>query len=83
MDIKQVIHDYVRSEIVQNVAVDSVTEEDSLIEAGIIDSLGIQRLLAFIETRFSIRFKDEDIVPENFESVRTIAEIIQKKLRVG
>lgn len=80
MTIKQTIHDYVRSEIIQNVAVEDIAEDDSLIEAGIIDSLGIQKLLSFIETNFSIRFSDDDIVPENFESVRSITELIQKKL---
>ncbi len=48
-------------------------EEDSLLEAGIVDSIGILEIVAFVEQVFAIRVTDEDLVPENFSTVASIA----------
>ena len=53
---------------------------DNLIESGIIDAIGIQRILAFLESRFSIDIKDEEMIPENFESIESIESFIKNKI---
>lgn len=79
MDTKQRIADFVKSQLISGVADTVVGEEASLIEAGVIDSLGIQKLIAFIEREFEIRLKDEEIVPENFDSINAIVEFVHGK----
>lgn len=79
MDDRKKIKDFIESELATG-SVDSLEREgSSLIEAGVIDSLGIQKLIAFVEREFSIKIKDEDIVPENFDSVATIYELVRSK----
>jgi acyl carrier protein len=55
---------------------------DPLIESGIVDSLGILDVVAFVEAEFGVRVEDEDLVPENFQSVAQIASYVEKKRRV-
>ena len=51
---------------------------DALAE-GLLDSLAVEQLIAFLESRFGVRFSDEDLVPENFESVRCLADFVDRK----
>ena len=53
---------------------------DNLIESGIIDSIGIQKILGFLESRFSIRIKDEELIPENFKSIESIESFVKSKI---
>lgn len=57
-----------------------VNEDDSLLGRGIIDSLAIMELTAFIETTFGIKIGDSDLVPENFDSLSAIKRYIEAKL---
>jgi acyl carrier protein len=56
-----------------------VTNSDPLLDSGIIDSLGILQLIAFIENEFGIYFSDEDLLPENFQTLDALAAFMQQK----
>lgn len=58
----------------------SLTSKDSLIQNGIIDSTGILELISFLEDTFQIQVEDEDLIPENFDSINKIKNYLQKKL---
>jgi acyl carrier protein len=45
---------------------------------GILDSMSILRLVAFIEERFGISIEDQDLVPEHFENVKALAAFVQR-----
>ncbi len=75
-----VIREFILSELVQDKSITTLSEKDSLIESGIIDSLGIQKLLIFIEDQISIQIMDEDIIPENFETIEAIVRLIESKM---
>jgi acyl carrier protein len=51
----------------------------SLIEAGIIDSTGVLELVGFLEETFDIRIAEEDLVPENLDSIHNILAYVQRK----
>ena len=53
-------------------------EDDSLIETGVIDSLGINMLVAFIEEETRVAIPEDELYPENFESIKTIAKLVSK-----
>jgi len=55
----------------------TIADADNLIEGGIVDSLGITRLVDYLERTFSIKIPDEDIVPENFESITALERYLQ------
>lgn len=56
-----------------------VTDEDSLLDSGIIDSLGILDLVAFLEKTYGIRIGDEELNPANFDSVAAVARFVATK----
>lgn len=58
----------------------SLGEEVSFLENGIIDSTGILEVVAWIEETFDIKVSDMDLLPENFDSVRRLAEYIGRSV---
>ena len=57
-----------------------IKEDDSFLESGIIDSTGILELIAFLEEKYGISIDDDEIVPENLDSLKNIADFLQRKL---
>lgn len=51
----------------------------SFLEAGIIDSTGVLELVQFIEETWDVQVKDEDMVPDNLDSLSRLVGFIQKK----
>ena len=56
-----------------------IKPEEKWLEAGLLDSLGILDLVHFLEEEFSIQVSDEDLVPENFESLSTVVDFTRRK----
>ena len=54
-------------------------DADSLRDKGIIDSTGVLELIAFLEKTFEIRIEDDEIIPDNLDSVEYICEFLQRK----
>ena len=52
---------------------------DSFLEKGIIDSTGILEVINFLEEEFGIKIKDEEMVPENLDSINQIAAFVGRK----
>ena len=59
---------------------DAITPEASLLDAGIIDSTGVLELVCFLETAFGIAVHDDEMLPENLDSIRAIANYVGRKL---
>ena len=53
--------------------------DDSFLEKGIIDSTGIMEMVSFLEQEFGIQVDDEDMVPENLDSVSRIIAFVSRK----
>ena len=58
-----------------------VADDDSLFASGIIDSMGIFELATFLEDRFGVQIRDEEILKRNFESIQCIADFVGRKLQ--
>jgi acyl carrier protein len=56
-----------------------VSKDTSLLESGILDSLGILDVVAFLESEFMIRIADEELVPENFRSLGALSAFVRQK----
>jgi len=52
---------------------------DSFLEKGIIDSTGVLELVSFVEDNFKIEVNDEELVPDNFDSVNKLGEYVRRK----
>ncbi len=59
--------------------VSEFSDTDSLLENGIMDSTGILELVAFLESDFAIQMSDAEIVPENLDSIASIAAYLERK----
>jgi acyl carrier protein len=54
-------------------------DDDSLLEAGIVDSTGILEIIAFLEERYKIKVETEELIPENLDSITSICAFLRKK----
>lgn len=77
MDIRQEIHDYLVRELAAER--DSFASDENLLAQGIIDSMGILNLVGFLETRFAIKTTEEDLIPENFETLEALRAFVERK----
>ena len=57
----------------------NLKQETSFLESGIIDSTGILELVSFLEEKFEISVADEELVPENLDSIDSASEYILRK----
>ena len=63
---------------------DSGLEADtSFLESGIIDSTGILELIQFIEETYDIRIEDEELIPENLDSLKNVVQFLERKITNG
>lgn len=54
--------------------------DDSLLEAGIVDSTGILEIINHLEERYSIKVNDDELVPENLDTIASIAAFLGRKI---
>jgi acyl carrier protein len=59
---------------------ETLNDNDSFMEKGIIDSTGILELLSFIEEKYGIKVEDHEVVPENLDSINLLVDFVRKKL---
>lgn len=58
----------------------SLDDDDSFLEKGIIDSTGILELIMFVEENYGIEVADEEVIPDNFDSVNKLCNYLAKKM---
>lgn len=80
MDPNLMIKKFIESELINNEEHQGLTESDELITTGIIDSLGLIKLLQFITDTLSINIDDREIVPENFNTLDAISNLVNEKM---
>ena len=59
---------------------DQLKEDTSFLESGVIDSTGILELVTFLEETYSIQIQDDELVPENLDSVTNVAKFLAGKV---
>jgi len=52
--------------------------DDSLIDAGALDSVGLMNVLSFVESHAGVKVPDSEVIPQNFESVTAIEALVQR-----
>jgi acyl carrier protein len=77
------VKDQLRGFILENLAqpkgVASFADDEALMETGVIDSLGIFRLVSFLEDELGVRISDDEINPETLKNLNTIEALVLKK----
>ena len=57
----------------------AISDDDELIETDILDSLGVQQVVALVEEDFGIEIEDDELVAENFATLRAIGDLVRSK----
>lgn len=60
----------------------AIADEDSLIRGGIIDSTGMHELVFFLEDEFKLAIEVDEMIPANFDSIRSVDEFVTRKRAV-
>lgn len=77
--IEQQIKDYISKNLLFSDDGFPYSDEASFLQESIVDSVGIMELVAFVEDTYKIPVKDEEIVPENFDSVSRLSAYVRRK----
>lgn len=77
--IKIKIRHFIKENFLLDAELKKVNDNDSFFKKGIIDSTGILELVSFIESAFGIKVKDEEMIPDNLDSVNKAADFIARK----
>ncbi len=75
--MKKKLRDFIFEELIFVAEPSQFSDDDNLLEAGL-DSMGIMRLIMFIEDKYSITLPDTEIEPENVQSFNTLEQWILK-----
>lgn len=79
--VKDQIREFILRDLASAKGVSSFSDSESLMESGVIDSLGIFRLVAFLEEMFRVRIGDEEITHDNLKSVDSIEQLVLAKAK--
>ncbi len=81
MQIESTIRDFILKNLYYAEGA-ALGDDDSFLETGVIDSMGVMELVAFIQTQFGVPVAQPEIVVENFDSVRRLADFVRRKLQL-
>jgi len=78
MAIDEILKKFISEE--KGINIDDISNDTSLLESGMIDSVNMVQILSFIEEQFSIKVEDNELIPENFDTINSILNLIKGKL---
>lgn len=79
MDVRDKVRSYIIENFLFGDADPLADDEMSLLDGGIIDSVGVMELVAFLEQDFGLNVDDEELVPENLDSVANLVAFVGRK----
>jgi len=79
--IKMIMKNFIIENFQLNKSNKEFLDTDSFLNKGIIDSTGILELLEFIENKFDIIIENEEVIPQNLDSLNNIEKFILSKIK--
>lgn len=79
MDAKQKVRQFILKNYLFSTDENALKNDVSLMQAGIIDSTGVLELIMFLEEQFGVKVADEEMTPDNLDSVDRIAAFVGRK----
>lgn len=79
MDVETAVERFIVDEIMLGDSNTKINPNESLISSGVLDSLALLRLIAFLEEQMGVTVDDSEVIPENFETINEIKSFIEKK----
>ena len=78
--IESAVRQFVVDKFMFGEGADKLSNDTSFLESGLIDSTGVLELVMFLEEKFRVKVADEEMLPENLDSVTAIAAFVTRKL---
>lgn len=79
MEIRSEIRQYIVDSFMMGRDADELADEGSLLDLGIIDSTGVLELVGFLEETYDISVEDEELVPDNLDTVNNLVSFVERK----
>ena len=79
MEIKGKIKEFIVNNFLMGANSEKIQDDTSFLEEGVIDSTGILELVEFLQDTFAITIEDEELIPENLDSIDKTYNFILKK----
>jgi len=79
LDIRTDIRSFIVDSFMMGRDASELKDSGSLLDIGIIDSTGVLELVGFIEEHYEIQIQDEELVPDNLDSVDNLVKFIETK----
>jgi acyl carrier protein len=79
--IKSILKKFITENFLPLSGLNVIKDSDSFMEKGVIDSTGVLELIAFVEDRFGIKVEDEEIIPDNLDSLASLTAYLDRKLK--
>jgi len=79
-DIKKKIKEFIMTNFLFGNESKTFSDSDSFLENGIIDSTGVLELIEFVESNYTIKLEDNELIPENLDSLNNLSVFILKKM---
>lgn len=77
--LKEQIHEFIMENLAHAKGITSFTDDENLMESGVVDSLGIFRIVSFLEEELHVRVSDEEINADTLQSVNSIEKLVLSK----
>ena len=79
-EIIDIISQFIINNFILEDKKDNLDENISLYESRIVDSTGVLEVVDFLEEKFGIKIEDDELVPDNLDSVKKMSEFVQRKI---
>jgi acyl carrier protein len=76
-DLKERIKQFIITEVNPELNLTALGDDEPLIESGIVDSLGVLKIMSFLDEAFGVDLSSSEIRLENFKDLRTICDLVQ------
>ena len=77
MNVEMIIREFLKDNVVVRPSDADIPADESLLDSGVLDSASMLVLVSFLESRFGLTISDEDLLPENFETIGAIVALVE------
>jgi acyl carrier protein len=81
--IRSAIRNFIEENFLFQIGDQNLADDQSLLEAGVVDSTGVLELVAFLEDTFDLQIADKDIIPQNLDTVDSITAFVERSQLVA
>ncbi len=74
MDTGNIIKHYLMEEVISNFV--NLDTDEQLLESGLVDSVSLMKVISFIEEKFNIEIREDDLTPDNFKTINNMVAML-------